>query len=308
MNPAVEVKDLVRRFRSFVAVNGISFKVEQGEVFGFLGPNGAGKTTTLKVLLGILAPTSGQVRVSGLAVPRDIDRVRPLIGYMSQRFSLYEELDPQENLEFFGAVYGLSREALSVAVQASLKRFELDHDHRSPARDLASGARQRLALACALVHDPELIVLDEPTSGMDPSSRRRFWESIHSLARAGRTIIVTTHYLDEAEYCNRLCLISRGRIIAAGSPDQVRALSRRSALTITCAPVAAGLAALLNRPELGETAIYGDALRLVTEDPAAARAAVPGLLAEAGVRQESMTEDQPTLEDVFVQLVQDQDD
>jgi ABC-2 type transport system ATP-binding protein len=308
VNPAAEVKDLVRRFGSFVAVDGISFRVEQGEVFGFLGPNGAGKTTTLKVLLGILAPTSGAVRVAGLAVPRDIDRVRPLVGYMSQRFSLYEELDPRENLEFFGAVYGLGREALAEAVQASLKRFELDRAERRPARDLPSGARQRLALACALVHDPRVIVLDEPTSGMDPSSRRRFWESIHSLAAAGRTIIVTTHYLDEAEYCNRLCLISRGRIIAAGTPDQVRALSRRIALTITCAPVARGLAALLSRPELGETAIYGDGLRLVTADPAAARAAVPALLARAGVRQESIVEDAPTLEDVFVQLVRDQDD
>ena len=305
MSAAIEVKGLVRRFGKFVAVNGIDFRIERGEVFGFLGPNGAGKTTTIKVLLGILEPTAGTVHVVGLAVPRDMARVRRQIGYMSQRFSLYEELDACENLKFFGAIYGIGRRKLAETVHTGLARFDLTDVCHRPARDLPSGARQRLALACALVHDPSVVVLDEPTSGMDPTSRRRFWGFIHQLAAAGRTILVTTHYLDEAEYCNRLCLISRGRIIAAGTPDAIRARSRRRALNVTCAPVSGGLAALLARPDLGETAISGDGLRLVTGNPAVARAVIPDLFAEAGVRLDFLSEDTTSLEDVFVQLVRE---
>jgi ABC-2 type transport system ATP-binding protein len=302
---AIEVRDLVRRFGTFTAVDRVSLSVETGEVFGFLGPNGAGKSTTIKVLNGILAPTSGAVRVLGFQVPRDNARLRQSIGYMSQKFSLYEELTATENLTFFGSVYGLERAALAAAIDSAAKRFDLERFRDQTARDLPSGARQRLALACALLHDPGVLFLDEPTSGMDPASRRGFWELIHELAAQGKTILVTTHYLDEAEYCNRLSLINRGRIVAEGTPAEVRALARSAALTVVCAPLNSGLAALLARPDLGEATIFGDSLRLVTADPGKARDSIPGLLSAAGVRLDAIRDDQPTLEDVFVQLVQD---
>jgi len=304
-DPAIEVRDLVREFGSFTAVDHISFRIEQGEVFGFLGPNGAGKTTTIKVLIGILAPTSGECRVLGLEVTHDIGRLKQSVGYMSQKFSLYEDLTSQENLTFFGSVYGLARDALGPAIARALARFELEQFKQVQARELPTGARRRLALACAILHDPGVLFLDEPTSGMDPSSRRKFWELIHVLAGQGKTILVTTHYLDEAEYCNRLCLISQARIIAEGTPEHVRGLARGGALSIACSPLGKCLSALLTRPDLGETSIYGGSLRLVTEDPDRARAALPGLLTQSGTSLGSITPDRPTLEDVFVQLVRE---
>jgi ABC-2 type transport system ATP-binding protein len=303
--PAIEVRDLVRRFGSFTAVDRITFHIEQGGVFGFLGPNGAGKTTTIKILTGILAPTSGTCRVLGLEVPRDSARLKQSVGYMSQKFSLYEDLTAHENLVFFGSVYGLSRPALGRAIDSALARFELEGFKQVQARELPTGARQRLALACAILHDPGVLFLDEPTSGMDPASRRKFWELIHVLAGQGKTVLVTTHYLDEAEYCNRLCLISQARIIAEGTPEQVRGLAKGGALSIACSPLGKCLTALLSRPDLGETSIYGGSLRLVTDDPDRARSALPDLLARTGASFESVTLDRPTLEDVFVQLVRE---
>jgi ABC-2 type transport system ATP-binding protein len=302
---AIEVHDLVRRFGSFTAVDRISFHIERGEVFGFLGPNGAGKTTTIKILIGILAPTSGTCRVLGLDVLRDSARLKQSVGYMSQKFSLYEDLTAQENLVFFGSVYGLKRDELGPAIERALARFELERFKQAQARELPTGARQRLALACAILHDPGVLFLDEPTSGMDPASRRKFWELIHVLAGQGKTVLVTTHYLDEAEYCNRLCLISQARIIAEGTPEHVRSLAKGGALSIACSPLGKCLSALLSRPDLGETSIYGGNLRLVTDDPDRSRAALPELLAKAGASLESVTLDQPTLEDVFVQLVRE---
>jgi ABC-2 type transport system ATP-binding protein len=300
---AIEVRDLVRRFGSFTAVDGITFHIARGEVFGFLGPNGAGKTTTIKVLTGILPPTSGTCRVLGLEVPRDTARLRQSVGYMSQKFSLYEDLTARENLVFFGSVYGLTRIALGPAIGHALARFELERFEHVLARELPTGARQRLALACAILHDPGVLFLDEPTSGMDPASRRKFWELIHVLAGQGKTVLVTTHYLDEAEYCNRLCLISQARIIAEGTPEHVRGLAKGGALSIACSPLGKCLSALLSRPDLGETSIYGGSLRLITDDPDRARAVLPDMLAKAGASFESVTPDRPTLEDVFVQLV-----
>jgi ABC-2 type transport system ATP-binding protein len=302
-NPAIEVRDLLRKFGGFTAVDHISFQIESGEVFGFLGPNGAGKTTTIKMLIGILAPTSGTCRVLGLDVRRDTARLRQSVGYMSQKFSLYEDLTSQENLKFFGSVYGLSRLALGPAIEQALARFELERFKQVLARELPTGARQRLALACAILHDPGVLFLDEPTSGMDPASRRKFWELIHVLAGQGKTVLVTTHYLDEAEYCGRLCLISQARIIAEGTPEHVRGLAQGGALRIACSPLSKCLSALLTRPDLGETSIYGGSLRLITDDPDRARAALPGLLAQAGMSLGSVAPDRPTLEDVFVQLV-----
>jgi ABC-2 type transport system ATP-binding protein len=300
---AIEVRNLVRRFGSFTAVDHVSFRVGQGEVFGFLGPNGAGKTTVIRILTGILPPTSGTCRVLGFEVPRDTARLRHSIGYMSQKFSLYEELSVKENLRFFGTVYGISRAALPAAMNEIIERFELSRFGDAQAGELPAGGRQRLALACALLHDPGVLFLDEPTSGMDPASRRQFWDHVRRLATAGKTVLVTTHYLDEAEYCNRLCLINQGEVIAEGTPEQVRSLARATALNVTCAPLGKGLVALLRQPGLGDTAIFGSSLRVVTPDPESARRTIPMLLADAGVRLDAITSDAPTLEDVFVQLV-----
>jgi len=305
VNPAIEVRDLVRRFGALTAVDRVSFSIRPGEVFGFLGPNGAGKTTAIKVLAGILLPTSGTCRILGLEVPRDNARLKQSIGYVSQRFSLYEDLTAQENMTFFGSVYNLAGAALSAARGSLLERFELSRFADVQARELPSGARQRLALGCALLHDPGVLFLDEPTSGMDPGSRRRFWGLIHGLAGTGKTVLVTTHYLDEAEYCNRLCLINQGRVIADGTPEQVRGLARSAALNITCSPLRKGLSALLARPGLGEAAVFGGSIRLVTPDQEKAMALVPDILKAAGATLEAITPGRPTLEDVFVQLVKE---
>jgi len=302
----VEARELSKRFGSFTAVDRVSLEVLQGEVFGFLGPNGAGKTTTIRMLCGIIAPSSGAGRVLGLDISQDTLRVRRRIGYMSQRFSLYDDLSPEENMVFFGTVYGVERSALSQAVKSAQERFGLVQYGRALARELPTAARQRLALACALLHDPGVLFLDEPTSGMDPASRREFWDLVHGLAGSGKTVLVTTHYMDEAEYCGRLCLINQGRVRAQGTPDEVRGLATRSAIGIKCAPLGRGLAALLRRPELGEAAIYGDRLRLVTAEPDRAASEAAHLLAAAGVAIERVEPEPAMLEDVFVQLAREQ--
>ncbi len=302
MSRTIEVSGLVRRFGGFTAVDGVSFAVSSGEVLGFLGPNGAGKTTTIRVLCGIIGPSAGEVRVLGLAVPREAARLKTRIGYVSQKFSLYEELTAAENLRFFGAAYGLARSRLGGAVERAFAEHGLEQFRSSRADDLPAGARQRLALACALLHDPGVLFLDEPTSGMDPFSRHEFWAQVHALAARGKTVLVTTHYMDEAEYCHRLCLVNRGRIVAQGTPDEVRALARAAALNVACAPLGRALPALLARPDLGEVSVYGDRLRLVTADPDRAGRELPGVLAAAGVALAGITPDRASLEDVFVQL------
>lgn len=302
MNPAIEVNGLVRRFGSFCAVDGISLRVAAGEVLGLLGPNGAGKTTTIRVLTGILTPTAGTVSILGLSVPKDRDRLKSRIGYVSQRFSLYEELTADENLRFFGAAYGLPRARLAGAVRAAIADHNLAPYTRTRADELPSGARQRLALACALLHDPGVLFLDEPTAGMDPFSRHDFWARIHVLAEQGKAIIITTHYLDEAQYCHNLCLINHGRIVAAGTPSALRAQPCAAALQIACTPLNTALAVLLQHPELGEVSVSGNRLRLLTADPTRARAGIVAALAGSGVTITDITPDQPSLEDVFVQL------
>ncbi|WP_264843133.1 ABC transporter ATP-binding protein [Caldinitratiruptor microaerophilus] len=221
---AIEVRGLTRRFGDFTAVDSVSFRVQTGEVFGFIGPNGSGKSTTIRMLCGLLEPSAGEARVLGLDVRKDTEAIRARIGYMSQRFSLYEDLTPAENLEFYGSVYGLANARRRERVARLLEEVVGDPAvHRRPVRGLPTGYRQRLALACALVHEPELLFLDEPTAGVDPLSRRRFWEHIYALAEAGLTVFVTTHYMDEAALCHRLGLIHAGRLLAVAAPaDLVR--------------------------------------------------------------------------------------
>ncbi|HEX6815595.1 MAG TPA: ABC transporter ATP-binding protein [Gemmatimonadaceae bacterium] len=228
--PAIRVRDLTRRFGGFTAVRGISFEVARGEVFGFLGANGAGKTTAIKMLTGLLLPTSGEARVAGYDVYREAESIRRHIGYMSQRFSLYEDLTVRENIELYGGIYGLSDERIAKRSTELIDRLGL-HDVRDTlVGSIPLGWKQKLAFSVAVIHDPAIVFLDEPTSGVDPITRRQFWEMIYTAASKGTTVFVTTHYMDEAEYCDRVSIMVEGTIAALGTPDDLK--SRYGAATI----------------------------------------------------------------------------
>jgi len=219
---AVETRELTRRFGNFVAVNKVTIEVRRGEIFGFLGANGAGKTTTIRMLCGLLKPTGGEGRVAGFDIGREGEKVKRHIGYMSQKFSLYNDLKVEENLYFFGGIYGLPERQLKAQVNAALERFGLSDVRQEMTGRLPPGWKQRLALGSALLHEPEIIFLDEPTGGVDPLARRSFWDTIHRLAADGKTIFVTTHYMDEAEYCGRISIMHAGKILAMGSPTELK--------------------------------------------------------------------------------------
>ncbi|MCS7305116.1 MAG: ABC transporter ATP-binding protein, partial [Thermoguttaceae bacterium] len=227
---AVEARGLTKKFGSFTAVDGISFQVGRGEIFGLLGPNGAGKSTTFKMLCGLLPPTEGQARVAGVDIRRAAAKARNAMGYMAQKFSLYGNLSVRQNLEFFGGVYGLRSSQLREMVSRMAEEFQLGPFMDANAEELPRGFQQRLAMACALIHQPPVLFLDEPTSGVDPLTRREFWMRIHLLAQRGSTVIITTHFMDEAEYCDRLLLMHQGRIIAEGSPDEIKTAATTESL------------------------------------------------------------------------------
>lgn len=220
---AVRTEHLVKRFGEFVAVDDVTLEVRRGEIFGFLGPNGAGKSTTIRILCGLLAPTAGRAEVNGFDVAQQPEDVKQSIGYMSQKFSLYDDLTVDENIEFFGGVYGVAPARLAERAEAVLRMAGLTEQRRSLTRSLAGGWKQRLALGCAILHEPPILFLDEPTSGVDPIARRQFWDLIYEMAAAGATVFVSTHYMEEAEYCHRLALMHRGRVIALGAPAELRA-------------------------------------------------------------------------------------
>lgn len=225
MNPpsaAIESRDLVRRFGDFVAVDHVTFSVAPGEVFGFLGPNGSGKSTTIRMLTGILPPSSGSARVAGFDVATQSRGIKFRIGYMSQKFSLYEDLTVQENLAFFAALYRIEARRAKERIEWAIEKSDLASRRKTLAGELAGGYRQRLALSCALMHEPSILFLDEPTSGVDPVARRRFWDSIYRLARGGTTVLVTTHFLEESEYCDRVGMILDGKLVALGSPRELK--------------------------------------------------------------------------------------
>ncbi len=219
---AVEVHDLEKRFGNFTAVNHISFQVSKGEVFGFLGPNGAGKSTTIKMLCGILSPTSGTGQVGGFDITRQQYRIKETIGYMSQKFSLYEDLTIEENIDFYSGIYKLSREKKKSRKDWIMKMTGLEESRSNLTRTLSAGFKQRLAFGCAVIHEPQIIFLDEPTSGVDPIARQNFWKLIRQMAASGVTIFVTTHYMDDANNCDRISLIYDGAIIAIGSPEELK--------------------------------------------------------------------------------------
>jgi len=305
---AVVVSDLEKRFGSFVAVNRVSFSVARGEIFGFLGPNGAGKSTTIRMLCGILAPTSGRGTVGGFDIFTQSEQIKARIGYMSQKFSLYQDLTVEENIDFYSGIY-----RIPPPQRAERKRWVLEmaglgeHRHR-PTAVLSGGWKQRLALGCAIVHQPPILFLDEPTSGVDPISRRRFWELIYEMAGQGVTVFVTTHYMDEAEYCDRLALIYRGELIASGPPETLKTtLMQEHILEVLCDRAEVAMGQIERLDCVQEVALFGRGLHVVTPDAAAAAPVVRRLLEDQGRRVERIERIVPSLEDVFVSLIEARD-
>jgi ABC-2 type transport system ATP-binding protein len=302
---AIEVRGLTRRFGSFVAVDNLSFDVRRGEIFGFLGSNGAGKSTTIRMLCGLLEPTAGTALVGGIDVKRDPEGVKARIGYMSQRFSLYELLTVDQNIRFWGGIYGLDGPQLSKRREFVLEMAGLRGRETTLARDLAGGWRQRLALGCAILHEPPILFLDEPTGGVDPLARRQFWRLIDTLSQAGVTVLVTTHYLDEAERCHRVALIHAGTLATIGSPREVkRAFAGRPIFEVRGADPVAIMRALDAMPQVEKTSLFGTAVHAVLREGGADAEGVAASLRAAAVPATSVVEVPPSLEDVFLDVVE----
>ena len=303
--PAIDVQHLTRRFGKFVAVDDVSFRVGEGEIFGFLGANGAGKSTTIRMLCGLLRPSGGTATVGGVDVSRDPEGVKRRIGYMSQRFSLYESLTVDENIRFFAGLYGLSDERYAERRRFVLEMAGLEGRETTLTRQLSGGWRQRLALGCAILHEPRILFLDEPTGGVDPISRRQFWRLIDQLAGEGVTILVTTHYLDEAERCGRVAIMHAGRLIGAGTVAEVkRVFADRPIVEVRVDQPVAAMQALDAMPEVEKTSLFGTAVHAVLKARRAADVPVADRLRAAGLQVRSLVTVQPSLEDVFLDMIE----
>lgn len=296
---AIEVHELSKQFDGFTAVDQISFAVSPGEVFGYLGPNGSGKTTTIRMLLGLLRPSAGTGQVLGLDIDRDAEKIRPKVGYMSQKFALYNDLDVGQNLMFYAGVYGV--ENPPKRVQEVLELVGMAARTKERTGQLAVGWRQRLALGAALLHQPSLIFLDEPTSGVDPQARRAFWDLVYDLADEGTTIFVTTHYMDEAEYCDRLGIMFRGQLLALDTPANLkRTILTRDIWDVTAVPLLPALTVLESQPSIHRVALAGNHLRVVADGETAV--SLQQMLAVLGFAETAVVAANPTLEDVFITL------
>lgn len=299
----VEVVGLTRKFGDFTAVDALTFTVNTGEIFGFLGPNGAGKTTTIKMLTGLLSPSSGEGRVAGLDVRHERPAIRSRIGYMSQRFSLYADLTVRENIELFAGLYGVEGGRFARRRQWILAMADLEGAESRLTGTLPLGWKQRLALGCAMLHEPPILFLDEPTSGVDPIARRGFWDQIAELADSGTTVFVSTHYMEEAEYCHRLALLNRGRLIALDTPRGLRARSIEPILYVQTANAPAAVHALEGNPAVVEAGMFGRALHVTVTDMDSGPDAVRQTLKAADLRVDLLRPIEPSLEDVFTSLV-----
>jgi ABC-2 type transport system ATP-binding protein len=302
----IEAKKLTRRFGKLVAVDGVDLEVRRGEVFGFLGPNGAGKSTLIRMLVGLLMPSAGSARVLDHELPREAERLRSRIGYMTQRFSLYEDLTIEENLEFAAEIFGLDWELRQRRIEETLVEYELTERREERPATLSGGWKQRLALAAATIHQPELLVLDEPTAGVDPDRRRAFWEKIFEIANRGATVLVSTHYMDEAVRCHRICMLIRGKPVAIGSPAALtRALEGR-VVEVAAEPVERAIAALRLLPQVESVTQLGSRVHvLLDRDAPSAAEVAPELLRHlerAGLEHSASEAAEPNLEDVFVAL------
>jgi len=302
---SIEVKKLRKQFGDFTAVNDISFNVKSGEIFGFLGANGAGKTTTIKMMCGILEPTSGDAIVSGYSIAKNPDKVKLNIGYMSQRFSLYDDLAVGENINFFGGVYGLSGKELQKRKEWVLEIANLKNEEKVLTGSLPGGIKQRLALGTAVIHKPQIVFLDEPTSGVDPISRRSFWDLIHNLSSEGVTVLVTTHYLEEAEYCNDIILIDAGDIIAEGSSQEMKEkYLTNDIVEIECNNVIAGLQLLERQNFVEETSIFGNNIHININKKLTDINQINKILQSNNIAVKRVQKIVPTLEDVFIHLLE----
>jgi ABC-2 type transport system ATP-binding protein len=304
--PVISARGLTKRFDDFTAVDQVDFDVHPGEIFGFLGPNGSGKTTTIRMMLGLMRPSQGSIEVMGMPVDGDTTAIRPRVGYMSQRFSLYNDLTVLQNLQFYGKAYGLSNSALDSRIQEALEMSGLVGRERTKTRDLSGGWRQRLSLSAAILHRPEILFLDEPTAGVDPISRRVFWDLLYRQVARGVTVFVTTHYMDEAEHCHRLAFIQRGKIIAYGSPQEIKRekmvgqvleIEPSDAIqTIQILRAAQGSGEL----PVDEIELYGSLVHVVAPDVQTHQPAIEDQLRGAGIDPGSMVVIEPSLEDVFI--------
>ncbi len=302
---AVEAIDLTKKFGDFTAVDRVTFQVRRGEIFAFLGPNGCGKTTTIRMLCGIIAPTSGTGRVAGFDIRTETDRVKEHIGYMSQRFSLYEDLTVRENLEFYAGVYQVPQSRRRDRVDQLIAMAGLEGREEELAANLAGGWKQRLALGCSIVHSPPILFLDEPTAGVDPVSRRRFWDMIYDLSENGVAVFVTTHYMDEAEHAHRVSLMLAGRLIACQSPEVLKSASQPgSLLEVECEPLVPALDFLPGVDGVKEVAVYGSTLHAVVEPSEERATLLKDALEAHGVAVRRIETIRPTLEDVFIASVQ----
>lgn len=302
---AILVRDLTRKFGAFTAVDRISFAVERGEIFGFLGANGAGKSTAIRMMCGLLKPTSGTAVVDGVDVSRDPEEVKRRIGYMSQKFSLYEALTVEQNIRFFGALYGLDDATIAARTKFVVGMAGLAGRETTRARDLAGGWRQRLALGCAILHEPRIVFLDEPTGGVDPVSRRQFWQLIEDMSRNGVTILVTTHYLDEAEHCHRLAIMNAGKLAAMGTSHQLKDIfARRPILEIYSSRPVDVMRELEGAPEIEKTTVFGTAVHAVLRTPDVDLAALTERLRSRGLEVGGIDRVMPSLEDVFLDVVE----
>jgi len=300
---SVVVENLSKHFGSFIAVDQLNLNIRKGEVFGFLGPNGAGKSTTIRMLCGLLKPTSGCASVAGFDVGRQPESVRQNIGYMSQKFSLYNDLKVIENLRLFAGLYSVPSGVLKQRIDWALEMANLKGQENLITGTLPGGWKQRLALGCAVLHKPPILFLDEPTSGVDPISRRQFWDLIHHMAEDGVTVFVTTHYMEEAEYCNRLALIFRGKMVALGTPSELKRDSMQGQLLLVeCQPLGPAVEALQSAPGVLDAAVFGNALHLVVPDAATAIPQIQTYLNGHAITVGRIERIRPTLEDVFVSV------
>ncbi|TLD42578.1 MAG: multidrug ABC transporter ATP-binding protein [Candidatus Jettenia ecosi] len=305
---AIVVKDLEKRYSKFMAVNRMSFEVSKGEIFGFLGPNGSGKSTTIRILCGILAPTGGAGTVAGFNIRTEAEKIKSHIGYMSQRFSLYEDLTVEENINFYSGIYHITPKKEKERKEWVIEMAGLKEHRHSRTAFLSSGWKQRLALGCAILHEPPILFLDEPTSGVDPISRRQFWDLIYVLSGRGITVFVTTHYMEEAEYCNRIGLIYRGKLIASGTPEMLKTeCMQEGVLEVLCERPQDAMIEIKKVEGIKDVALFGKGLHVVAEDGDTAAFAIRRLLMGKGYGIAPVEKIVPSLEDVFVSLIEAQD-
>jgi ABC-2 type transport system ATP-binding protein len=305
---AVVAEGLTRQFGKFIAVDDVSFRVRRGEIFGFLGPNGAGKSTTIRMLCGLLMPTKGRANVGGYDIAKQPDEVKSRIGYMSQRFSLYEDLTVEQNINFYGGIYGLEGSRLGERKRWAIEMAGLTGKETMLAHALSGGWRQRLALGCSILHEPPILFLDEPTGGVDPVSRRNFWDLIYDLSHRGVTVFVTTHYMDEAEHCNTIGLIYNGKLIATGSPTELKHdLDRYSIFEVQCSESVDALEFLRRQPWTVETSIFGSAFHVSTLNEPEVQKKISHILTNENILIDRIEKIVPSLEDVFIHMIAEED-